>query len=245
MASEGKTIARGYKLGRCTVCSLPLAGCICPLTPTIHTQCQWWILIHPDECRKPTNTARLIGATMPQTRFFPWYRTVPPTALMALLRDHRFMPYLLFPQGDPSLFACLHERPWLPGRMPAFVLLDGTWSQARKIFSRSPYLRGIPRISIQPQSPSTYTLRRQHCAAHLATVEVAIALLDQIEGPTASSLLRAYFRVFAESCMAARHGHPPRPYPPDVVQLLQQNRQQHHSVHHLSPLPVGEGETTP
>ena len=118
------------------------------------------------------------------------------------------MPYLLFPHGDPALFARLRERPWRPDRVPAFVLLDGTWTQARKIFSRSPYLHGIPRIAIQPPRPSTYTLRRQCCAGHLSTVEVAIALLEQIAEPTASGILRAYFRVFAESYMAARRGHP-------------------------------------
>ncbi len=207
MASEDKTVARGYKLRRCTTCYLPLVGCICPLTPTIHTQAQWWILIHPDERLKPTNTARLIGATIPHTGFFPWHRTAPPAALMALLREERFMPYLLFPHGDPRLFERLRERPWLPDRLPAFVLLDGTWSQARKIFSRSPYLQGIPRLSLQPQQPSAYTLRRQRCATHLSTVEVAIALLEQIEECTASSTLRAYFRLF----VASYHGSATRP----------------------------------
>jgi DTW domain-containing protein YfiP len=202
-----KTVARGYKLQRCTRCYLPLDGCICALTPTLHTQSQWWILIHPDEYTKPSNTARLIGATIPHTRFFPWHRTAPPTALMALLRESRFMPYLLFPHGDPTLFAHLRARPWLPDRAPAFVLLDGTWSQARKIFSRSPYLHHLPRMALQPLRPSAYTLRHQRCATHLCTVEVAIALLEQLEEPTASSVLQAYFRLFAASYMAARHGH--------------------------------------
>ena len=128
------------------------------------------------------------------------------------------MPYLLFPHGDPALFARLRERPWRPDRVPAFVLLDGTWTQARKIFSRSPYLHGLPRMAIQPPRPSTYPLRRQRCAEHLSTVEVAIALLEQIAEPTASSVLRAYFRVFAESYMAARHGHPLRQYLPEMLQ---------------------------
>lgn len=215
--------ARGYKLLRCPTCYLPVAGCICALTPTIHTQSQWWILIHPDEGIKPTNTARLIGATIPHTCFFPWYRTAPPTALVALLRDRRFMPYLLFPHGDPTLFARLRERPWQPDRVPAFVLLDGTWTQAHKMFSRSLYLHGIPRIAIQPQRPSAYRLRRQRCAEHLSTVEVAIALLEQIAEPTASSILQAYFRLFAESSMAARHGHPLHTPLPEMLQLRTYN----------------------
>src|SRR5215510_1174009 len=206
MASESHTAARGYRLLRCSSCYLPPDVCICACTPTIHTPAQFWLLMHPDECLKPTNTARLIGASIPHTRLFPWYRTAPPAGFIALLSERRFLPYLLVPQGDATLFEGLCERPWLPDRVPAFVLLDGTWSQARKIFNRSPYLQSLPKMSIQPEGPSTYKLRRQRCAQHLSTVEVAIALLAQSESPVASSILQAYFRVFAESSMAARHG---------------------------------------
>ena len=135
------------------------------------------------------------------------------------------MPYLLVPQGDVTLFEELRERPWLPDRVPAFVLLDGTWSQARKMLHRSPYLQGIPRIAIQPGAPSTYRLRCQRCVQHLSTVEVAIALLEQLEEVIASRVLRAYFRVFVERSMAARHGHRPTKSLPEMAQLLAYNSQ--------------------
>ena len=139
----------------------------------------------------------------------------------------------------------LHERPWLPDRVPAFVLLDGTWTQARKIFNKSPYLQSLPQMSIQPAVPSAYTLRRQRCAQHLSTVEVAIALLEQSESSTTSSVLHAYFRVFAEHCMAARHGHPLKQHLPELAQLLAYNSHHHRPVHHTesqqSP-PVGRAD---
>jgi tRNA-uridine aminocarboxypropyltransferase len=106
------------------------------------------------------------------------------------------MPYLLVPQGDVALFEGLRERPWLPDSVPAFVLLDGTWTQARKMLHRSPYLQGIPRMAIQPKTPSIYRLRCQRCPQHLSTVEVAIALLEQLGEMAASRVLHAYFRVF-------------------------------------------------
>jgi len=72
-------------------------------------------------------------------------------------------------------------------------------------------------------------------------VEVAIALLEQIAEPAASNILQAYFRVFAERCMAARHGHPLRKQLPEILQLVAYNGH--------NPLPPGErqGEdhTTP
>ena len=90
MASQGHTAARGYRLLRCSTCYLPSDVCICACTPTIHTSAQFWLLMHPDECLKPTNTARLIGASIPHTRFFPWYRTAPPAEFIALLTDRQF-----------------------------------------------------------------------------------------------------------------------------------------------------------
>lgn len=239
MVLEDHTAARGYKLLRCATCHLPPDGCICACTPTIHTSAQFWLLIHPDEYHKPTNTARLIGASIPQTRSFAWYRTTPPAGLIALLKEHRFMPYLLVPHGDAALFERLRERPWLPDRVPAFVLLDGTWSQTTKMLHRSPYLQDIPWMAIQPQAPSTYRLRRQRCPQHLSTVEVAIALLEQLEEVTASTILRAYFHVFAERCMAARHGHPLKKCLPEMAQLLAYNS---HTTSTM-PQPVPSGAT--
>jgi DTW domain-containing protein len=244
MASQSHTAARGYRLLRCSTCYLPLEWCICACTPTIHTPAQFWLLMHPDECHKPTNTARLIGASMPHTRLFPWYRTVPPAGFIELLSDRRFLPYLLVPQGDATLFEGLRARPWLPDRVPAFVLLDGTWSQARKMLHRSPYLQGIPRMAIQPDAPSIYRLRCQCCAQHLSTVEVAIALLEQLGEVTASSILRAYFCVFAESCMAARHGHALRKPLPEMAQLLAYNSHSHALGPNQFPLPPREGFIT-
>jgi DTW domain-containing protein YfiP len=241
MASQSYTAARGYRLLRCSTCYLPLDVCICACTPTIHTPVQFWLLMHPDEWLKPTNTGRLIGASIPQTRFFPWSRTAPPAGLITLLREPRFMPYLLVPEGDAALFEHLREGPWLPDRVPAFVLLDGTWSQARKMLQRSLYLQGIPRIAIQPGVPSTYRLRCQRCAQHLSTVEVAIALLEQLEEVIASRVLRAYFQVFAERSMAARHGHPVTKPLPEMAQLLAYNSHAPKPGLSLFPLPPGEG----
>ncbi|MGE3536481.1 MAG: tRNA-uridine aminocarboxypropyltransferase [Candidatus Tectimicrobiota bacterium] len=213
-------LARGYNVPRCATCGLPPAGCICALTPHLASTAQFWILIHPDEQRKPTNTARLIAAALPQSRLFPWYRTAPPAALLELLGDPQFAPYLLHPQGDTALLGALQERPWLPQRVPAFLLLDGTWSQASKMLNKSPYLHGLPRLALLPRTPSRYLLRRQRHCTHLSTVEVAIALLAELEPPPCSELLQAYFHVFTAHCLAARHGHGVRPPLPDLARLL-------------------------
>ena len=222
--SRRSGLARGYNMQRCTACALPPEACMCARTPSRDTGLHFWILVHPEEQRKPTNTARLMAAALPHTRLFPWYRTTPPGALLQLLHDRQFMPYLLFPQGDRTLLTQVQKRPWLPERTPAFVLLDGTWSQASKMLNKSPYLQGLPRLALLPQSPSAYTLRRQRHGTHLSTIEVAIALLAQLEPPPCSALLGAYFRVFTERFLAARHGHRVKKCLPEMAQLLSYNQ---------------------
>ncbi len=209
MTHNSMSTARGYNLERCPACSLPLAGCICALTPRLLTRGHFWLLIHPKEYEKPTNTARLIRATLPHSQTFLWRRTEPPAALLALLATPSYAPYVIFPQGDAARFTRLLDDPWQVGKTPAFLLLDGSWTQARRMFLRSAYLRGIPCLSLAPTTPSAYTLRRQVASHHLSTVEAAIAVLGQLGDTEASRLLDAYFRVFMAHCWAARHGHAP------------------------------------
>lgn len=236
---------RGAMSPRCAVCCLAPQNCVCALTPTLKTPAQFWILIHPEERRKPTNTARLIRATLPHTRLFLWHRTTPPAGFVPLLQDPQFAPVLLFPQGEtasqepaPLGVSRLYSAQRPPSQTepaPAFVLLDGTWSQARKMLTHSAYVRGIPRLSLQPSAPSTYTLRRQRCGQYLSTVEVAIALLHAVGSTEAGTLLQAYFRVFTASCLASRHGHALRTTLPEMETLRAYNAR--HAQTTLGPVP--------
>lgn len=219
------TPVRGFRLPRCPTCCVPSASCLCALTPRLRASVHFWVLIHPDEARKTTNTARLLQATLPQTRLFPWRRTEAPAGLWPLVSSPLVQPYVLCPDGDVQLFEHLQARPWLPERAPAFILVDGTWSQARKMLYHSPYLQGIPRLAIQPEAPSIYTLRRQVGTQHLSTVEAAMALLAQCGEGLASEVLRAYFRLFLAHSMAARHGHRLTTPLPEVEYLLAYQRQ--------------------
>ena len=40
------------------------------------------------------------------------------------------------------------SRALQPGRRPLFILLDATWSEARKMFRKSPYPRWLPVLSL-------------------------------------------------------------------------------------------------
>ncbi len=91
---------------------------------------------------------------------------------------------------------------------PLFILLDATWSEARKMFRKSPYLDALPVLSLQAGQLSTYRLRRSTNDAHLCTSEVAAACLALAGEPHAAEVLTAYLDVFTGHYLNARQQLP-------------------------------------
>ncbi len=68
-------------------------------------------------------------------------------------------------------------------------MLDGTWTEARKMFRKSPYLDALPIISVDLSRISAYHLREAHADGQYCTAEVAITLLDLAgDAPAAAAL---------------------------------------------------------
>ena len=80
--------------------------------------------------------------------------------LPALLRDPQWQPYLVFPGEYVAAERVVSVVQPDTGKRPLFVLLDATWSEARKMFRKSPYLDSLPVLSLQAEQLSRYKLRR-------------------------------------------------------------------------------------
>jgi DTW domain-containing protein YfiP len=93
-------------------------------------------------------------------------------------------------------------------KRPLFILLDATWTEARKIFRKSPYLDGLPILSLLPEKLSRYRLRRSTRSEHLCTAEVASLCLDLAGDTQASAALDAYFDVFSQHYLDAKNQLP-------------------------------------
>ncbi|MDR5887736.1 MULTISPECIES: tRNA-uridine aminocarboxypropyltransferase [Halomonadaceae] len=204
--------ARGSFVRRCEGCNLPELNCLCPYQVKAESHAQVWLLTHPLEHYKPTNTGRLIGDVLSQTKVFTWYRTAPDEQLMALLDDPRYAPFVIFPDDQPdyadrvvSLAAVSDARH--SGKIPVYILLDGTWRQARRIFRKSPYLDALPVLPLRTERETRYRLRKPASKAHLCTAEVAIELLRQGGDTSAAEVLDDYFEVFNDSYAASRSYH--------------------------------------
>lgn len=211
-------VARGSGAGRCERCRLFGPYCICDLQPATTARAGVCLLMGDIEAIKPSNTGWLIADLVPDTHAFAWSRTVIDPALIALLNDPQWQPVVVFPGEfvDPArvvtdLPVAVASDPLQPGgpaRRPLFVLLDGTWSEARKMFNKSRYLDGFPVLSLQPGQASNYRLRRSECADHLCTAEVAALCLQMAGDGPAADALSAWLAVFTEHYLKGKQNRP-------------------------------------
>lgn len=204
-------VARGANLQRCTGCRLPPSHCICAWRPSRSARAGFCLLMGDIEALKPTNTGWLIADVVPDTWAFAWSRTGVDPALLALLRDPQWQPLVVFPPeyAAPSrVVAAPPPAQDAAGRRPLYVLLDGTWSEARKMFRKSPYLDAAPVLGLHPGHASRYRLRRSAQEHHFCTAEIAAMCLDLAGDAVAAEALDAWFGLFSEHYLSAR-GHQP------------------------------------
>ncbi|OPX54205.1 conserved hypothetical protein [Oceanospirillum multiglobuliferum] len=193
--------ARGSRIKRCAGCLMAATHCICELRPeNVPCRAQFWLIMHTDEIYKPTNTGRLLADCLPSTQVSYWYRTEPDPKLLALLADERYQPFIIFPddmedyahrvvQFDPVMAQA-------PEKIPVFLILDGTWRQARRIFRKSPYLDNLPVLPLKTDRLTRYALRTPASEQHLCTVEVGIELLKVAQEWAAAEAVENYFTIF-------------------------------------------------
>jgi DTW domain-containing protein len=168
---------------------------------------------------KPSNTGWLIADVVAETFAFAWARTEVDPALLTLLEDAQWQPYVVFPGEfvapervvNALLLADTADAPGQPQKFlkrPLFILLDGTWAEARKMLSKSPYLNHLPVLSLQSDQISNYKLRRSKREDHFCTSEVVALCLALAGEAQAAQVLDAYLEVFTCHYLNAKQQQP-------------------------------------
>ena len=227
-------LARGGPHGeRCAGCRLILSHCLCALRPVVPTRAGICLIMADTEPLKPSNTGWLIADVVPDTVAFAWARTEVDPALLAILADPQWQPYVVFPgefvtpervltdllprsdntasdanndsnHDNQHQHAGQHKGQAAGGKRPLFILLDATWPEARKIFKKSPYLNQFPVLSLQSGQLSRYRLRRSRRDEHFCTSEVAALCLELAGESLAAQTLEAYLDVFTDHYLRAK-----------------------------------------
>jgi DTW domain-containing protein len=158
------------------------------------------ILQHPQERREALSTAPLVCATLRRSQLatgLSW----PGLARAGGAAEPRRWAVLhlgaarTMPPGERRELAVLDRRgePVADPRgilqgLRGIVLLDGTWSQAKTLWWRNPWLLKLHRIVLEPAQPARLgRLRREPRREALSTIEAAALALRHLEASADAS----------------------------------------------------------
>jgi len=101
-------------------------------------------------------------------RVIPWHRLTPDAELLHEIASTSVA--LLYPGEDSD---DLNDKT----DFASYIILDGTWQQAQKMYNQSPYLKSLQKVHISPTEASIFSLRRNQKSSGLCTAECAVELL--------------------------------------------------------------------
>ncbi len=196
----------------CERCEKPVAICVCDRIVPLETRHEVLVLQHPREPREPLSTVPLVRLSLPKAQVrvgLSW-----PSLEKALGRKPGSLDaFAVLDPRTPSpeeraalarspLIAIDRKGNLLP-KPPAFegiIALDGTWSQAKALWWRNPWLTKLPRVKLAPREASIYgRLRKEPRKEHVSTLEAIADVLEALgEPPEVREALRRTLRTLVQ-----------------------------------------------
>ncbi len=178
---------------RCPRCLLRQCACLCAEVPTVVTRTRVVIVRHQREQHRSSNSGRLAHMALPNSVLVDHggggSETNPherPTVLPPL--DGA---WLLFPEGEP-----MTRAPVPPVKQ--LVVLDATWSQARRMYRKLGALRGLPLLRLPDEPMPKARLRASPGPGRVSTIEAIARALRILEGDAVATPLEKLFQVAVE-----------------------------------------------
>ncbi len=205
----------------CPRCGKPPAYCVCDGIQPLDTRLSLLLLQHPQEQDKILGTARLTTLHFAKAAFrvgLSWPSLA--KALGAPAEPQRWAT-LYLGSAVPAELAPDREVIALDGKgrlladqdaalaaIEGVILLDGSWSQAKTLWWRNPWLLKSRRVVLGPRRKSRYgALRREPRREGLSTLEAAALLVSRLEArPEIETALLASFDHLLQRYRAL---HPP------------------------------------
>ena len=172
-------------LEACARCHKPTPLCVCDRIAELASRTQVLILQHPQEMDVTLGTARITELSLPGAVTvrpgLSWPnlgaalgREADPHG-WAILYPHS-LPRELTPEEQRAPVVVIdkrgHTRDLGADPLEGIVVLDGTWSQAKALWWRNPWMVKLPRLVIHPKEPSAYgKVRKQPQRGFLSTLE--------------------------------------------------------------------------
>jgi DTW domain-containing protein YfiP len=202
---------------RCPDCKKPRTICVCDRIAPLEIRRRVVVLQHPQENDVDLGTAPLLVRAIPRCTVrvgLSW------RSLAHAVDDDHTSPdrwAVVYPQKlSPELAASLaaqgslvldrHGKPRSATSVEGLLVLDGTWSQAKTLWWRNPWLLKVGRIALAPSEPSIYGRmrkepRREHVSTLEATADALVAVGEPLEVRDA---LRRAMRTMIQRARDAR-----------------------------------------
>ena len=155
----------------CGACLRPVTVCWCPYLPRprVSVRTRLVVLQHPAETRRNIRTCRMLELGLaPHCISVRPARKFPGTDQEVAELLSASATRLLYPGPDSEPLDQVEAA-----TVETLVLLDGTWEQARKIYSRNPAVQALRKVSLSVSTPSQYIVRTQPNSACMSTLEVS------------------------------------------------------------------------
>jgi DTW domain-containing protein YfiP len=208
----------------CYRCFWPKDLCWCHTLQPMATRTKFVFLMHPKEFKKEkASTGRLTHLCLSESVIHMGIGFDNHEEVQALIRDPANLTVLLYPGPEArNLSTGGLSASDLGDRRLVVLLLDATWSCARKMLRLSPSLQRLPRIMFTPAGVSRYVIKQQPQDGCLSTLEATHELLLALERsgldhyPLPAQLLGLFDRMqqFQIKCAAdpSRPGYRRQPY---------------------------------
>jgi DTW domain-containing protein YfiP len=194
---------------------------VCECIVTHPTRLRVLILQHPQERDAVLGSAQILEASLPNARIvvgLSW-RNLGHALGDEAVDAKRWA--VLFPARDADGPGVTTRRgsPRDSSELEGIVVLDGTWSKAKTLWWRNPWLNKLARMAIEPQKPSIYgRLRAEPRREFVSTLEsVALALTLAGEPPEIQAGLERVFRTLVQRVRDARLIPPRARRPPSFA----------------------------
>jgi DTW domain-containing protein YfiP len=161
--------------------------------PTVKTRTEVVVVRHERESWKSTGTARIAALAMPNLRIIDYGEDAEP-ALSALPAEVAGGAHLLFPTDTQAPFQ----------EVKRLILIDGTWRQTRRMFTKLPSLHGLPKLALPEKSARVMRLRDSKFEAGRSTLEAIAEAIALLEGEEAAAPLHTLHADYVERVFRAR-----------------------------------------
>ncbi len=183
---------------RCLRCMLRPPFCICAEAPRVPARTEVFVVRHVIESHKPSNSARIAALALPRCTIVS-YGARGEEFDEEVLRGEG--TWLLYPDGREAVLAGPPPR--------RLVVLDGTWSQTKRMKIRIGALRGMPRLSLAAPDAPPRRLRCGRSPHEMATLEAIGRALMLLEGDSVGQPLLDLYQLFVDrtyQCSAGGRG---------------------------------------